>query len=288
MAERPTAAEAAASLRDDGFVVLRGGAAGQVRQLADDLATLSEQAAASRDDGSACPSGWHGTDGSLWSADRRALTQLQLTYRTSAAMLSVACEPQVLNVLEHVLGPAIELFGEGQAFVKAPESGTEKHWHQDEAFFRHAGPGQFAALVYVQDTTVESGALHVVPGSHLGGLRPHDDSDSHLALDVRTSDAVAVEGAAGDILIFGGLLLHGSPGNRSGRWRHAAVNRYRRAGDHVTETGTTASTMHPVDVPFGAPGSGAGHEGLLVRGTRPLRDAPGWAWPVWQQRVFPA
>jgi phytanoyl-CoA hydroxylase len=276
----------AAQLRDEGFTILRGVAKTYIEAIGHDIDFLRSRAVAARDDGASCPSGWFGGDGSLWSADRQTLVQLQITYRTSAAMLALACTKQVLDVVAGVLGDNIELFGEGQSFTKPPRSTARKHWHQDDAFFEHAGEGQVAALMYAQDTSAESGALRVIPGSHLSGTFAHGDSTSHLSAAASADSDVIVEGAAGDVVLFHGRLLHGSSENRSAEWRNVVVNRYRHAGDYVTRTGTTTDTMHLVQVPFARGGSGAGQEGLLVRGVRPFEQASGWAWPIWQQHLF--
>jgi phytanoyl-CoA hydroxylase len=275
------------AFRDDGFVVLPQAGINHVEAIQSDVDVLLSRAQESREEGRICPSGWYGSDGSLWTSDRSTLTQLQLTYRTSAAMMALGMEKVVLDLMERILGPNVELFGEGQCFVKPAKSAAAKHMHQDHAFFIHEGIGQIAALTYLQDTPREMGPLRVVPGSHLLEQVEHGDSSSHLAASADEDASVVLEGRAGDVIIFNGDLLHGSGPNHTHDWRYVAVNRYRTAGDRVTATGTSLANHHEVVVPFAPPGSSAGQEGLLVRGTRPLTDAPGWAWPLWQPRVLP-
>ena len=88
-----------------------------------------------------------------------------------------------LDLVEAILGPNIETFGNGQSLVKEPVGGHPKHLHQDSAYFEHKYEGPVALLNYVVDTNLENGALYVVPGSHKMGQLKHVDTFSHLGLD---------------------------------------------------------------------------------------------------------
>ncbi len=270
-----------------GFAVLRGAGAPYVGQLRADAERLRHTATERRGTLQVCPSGYFTDDGSLWNGeDSELLTHIHLTYRTSAALLRFAIDEGIVAALKPILGDEIELFGQGQCLLKPPLSPFEKHWHQDDAFFPHARGFQVAALMYLQDTDEESGALRVVPGSHLAGLTHHSDSESHLDSGPPDQQSISLPGAAGDVILLHGFTVHGSAGNNGNDWRYVALNRYRSAGDFVVSTGTSVETMADIHVPFAPPGSSIGHEGILVSGSRVLNHAPGWAWPVWQQNQF--
>ena len=66
---------------------------------------------------------------------------------------------------------------------KEPAGGHPKLLHQDASYFEHKYEGPVGVLCYTIPTTVERGALHVVPGSHRLEILEHVDTESHLGLD---------------------------------------------------------------------------------------------------------
>lgn len=281
--------EIAQSVIRDGYAFLPGAGVSYAAEILADVLALKDEAERQRHTRIQCPSGYFSSDGTLWNQDNPdVITHLQLTYRTSSALLRFATDPSIVRHLTSILGPNVETFGQGQCLLKPPRSSFTKHWHQDDAFFPHKHGNQVAVLMYLQDTTALNGALRVAPSSNLNGLVPHGDSQSHLdsggAVD---NNGLILEGKMGDVIVLHGLTLHASGPNDSEAWRYVALNRYREAGDYVVRTGTTVANMTDVCVPFAPAGSPIGQEGLLVAGTRVLSDSPGWAWPIWQQNQFP-
>ena len=104
-------------------------------------------------------------------------------YTTSSAFLRSAFDPALLAVVQAILGGEVELFGEGQTLCKEPAGGHPKLLHQDASYFEHKYEGPVGVLCYTIPTTVERGALHVVPGSHRLDILEHVDTESHLGLD---------------------------------------------------------------------------------------------------------
>lgn len=272
---------------ENGFAFLPGIGLKYADRLKNDVDALRSHAYTRSGTKKPCASGFYSDDGTLWNAAQSDLiTHVQLSYRTSSTLLRFAMDEEILSILAGIYETPVETFGQGQCLVKAPKSSFSKHWHQDDAFFPHAKSFQTATLLYLQDTDEVNGALKVVPRSHLSGILPHENSGSHLGLSV--DDAwTELPGKKGDVILLHGLTLHASGENRTDSWRDLALNRYRAAGDYVLRTGTSVETDDVVDVPFAPEGSAIGQEGLLVSGTRPLQDAPGWAWPIWQQNQFP-
>ena len=137
-------------------------------------------------------------------------------------------------VLETLLGPDPVLF-QSMALIKPPHIGTEKPWHQDNAYFSvtplDAVLGVWIAL---DAATVANGCMHVIPGGHrLGAMRHHHDKDCEI-LEGRLdpSKAVAVELPPGGALIFYGMLPHQTPPNQSPDRRRALQFHYHAA--HAT------------------------------------------------------
>jgi phytanoyl-CoA hydroxylase len=85
--------------------------------------------------------------------------------------------------------------------------------------------------------TLRNGCLQVVPGSHLGPLRPHRPLHEHAARDlshilsIRLDDReriVELPVARGSITVHNERIVHGSRGNISPhRWRRTYVVAFR-------------------------------------------------------------
>ena len=96
----------------------------------------------------------------------------------------------------------------------------------------------------MDDATVENGCLWVLPGSHRRGVlypdRDHDDPRFDCEVEAydfpyRDEDAVAVEVAAGSVVLFNGYLLHRSLQN-SGKhgYRRALANHQGHRPDQLS------------------------------------------------------
>jgi phytanoyl-CoA dioxygenase PhyH len=98
------------------------------------------------------------------------------------------------------------------------------------------------SMLLLDDSTVENGCLHVAPGSHRAGLQPGKDVAGFGKFEIDperfdTSSLVPVELAAGDLAMFGPLLVHCSEPNGSDRDRRALLYTYQPAGHRHTLEG---------------------------------------------------
>ena len=176
----------------------------------------------------------------------------------------------MLDVVEAILGPDIELYGSGQVLVKEPVGGHPKNLHQDSAYFEHKYEGPVAALTYAVKTDLTNGALHVVPGSHRLGQLQHVDTFSHLGLDDGQwpwESALPICGEPGDTILFHVKTIHGSRGNRSDKPRPVFIHRYRRIDDYVVVSATTVEKRAAAEKKAGEARK-TGQENLVVRGYR--------------------
>ena len=199
--------------------------------------------------------GWRTPNGTLFipappefPRDKQIMV-LGIGYQTSAAFFRSAFHPPLLDVVEAIIGPHIELFMNGQCLVKEPGGGHAKHLHQDGAYFEHRFEGPVACLTYLVDTNLENGALHVVPGSHRLPMLTHIDTPSHLGLDEREwpwDRSLPICGAPGDSIFFHVKTVHGSPENRSRKPRPVFIHRYRRPDDYVIVSATSAKRREEV------------------------------------------
>jgi hypothetical protein len=215
-----------------------------------DIEAAVQQAISMLDQAKKNDEGWITPDGTLFvPAPRgyhrdRQVWVLACNYRTSAAFLHSAFDSEVVDIVRSILGPDVELYGNGQCLYKEPVGGHPKALHQDGAYHEHKYEGPVAVLNYTVDTDLNNGALYVIPGSHSLGLIEHGaDSVGHLGLNERQwpwERAIPVCGRAGDAIFFGNNTIHGSKENYSTGPRPVFVSRYRRADDYVVVGGTDA------------------------------------------------
>jgi hypothetical protein len=94
-------------------------------------------------------------------------------------------------------------------------------------------------MLLLDDSTVENGCLYVVPGSHEWGVQPGKDvaDFGKFEMDDDAFDLsllVPVELAAGDMVMFGPLMIHRSQPNPSDKDRRALLYTYQPAGNRHT------------------------------------------------------
>jgi ectoine hydroxylase-related dioxygenase (phytanoyl-CoA dioxygenase family) len=145
-----------------------------------------------------------------------------------AAFTCAATHPRMVEVLTQLIGPNVQLH-HTKMLVKPPEKGAPFPMHQDYPYFPHERHTVLAASVHLDDTDEENGCLHVVPGSHkLGPLEPTGESNN---LDTPLEEGTAMPSAAGDVLFFNYLTIHGSGVNTSTRTRRNVLFQYRDPAD---------------------------------------------------------
>jgi ectoine hydroxylase len=138
--------------------------------------------------------------------------------------------PRLVAPARQLLGSAIYI-QQTKVNVKAAFGGEVWQWHYDFAtHHRDDGVPRPLALnvhVFLDEVNEFNGPLYFVPGSHKHGPADtfHDISSTSYPLWVvqeetvskLVSDAgiVSATGPAGTVLIFGDLMIHGSPNNMS-------------------------------------------------------------------------
>ena len=87
------------------------------------------------------------------------------------ALTALARDPRMLALAWQMLGGEPELF-QDMALVKP--AGHEKPWHQDQAYFNVAmGTPIVGVWIPMGRVTPENGCMHLLPGGHKTGARPH-------------------------------------------------------------------------------------------------------------------
>lgn len=139
--------------------------------------------------------------------------------------------PRIQGVLGSLLGPEILLY-QSMALIKPAHIGSEKPWHQDNAYFGTAElDGVIGTWIALDDVRIENGAMHMLSGGHrLGPLRHHHTVDCEILPGrIDPSRATPVELRAGGMLFFHANTPHQTPPNTSGQRRRALQFHYRRA-----------------------------------------------------------
>jgi len=151
---------------------------------------------------------------------------------------------QVLDAVESVLGPDILCWG-SSLFVKEGNDPGFVAWHQDSYYWGLEPDDVVSAWIALYPSTVENGAMRVIPGSQTMAPLSHRKSAAEstnmlftheeLAEDVDETKAVDITLAQGDMSLHHIKILHGSPPNRSNGRRMGYAIRY--VAPHVKQRG---------------------------------------------------
>ena len=123
-------------------------------------------------------------------------------------------------------------FWHDQLFYKPPAQGGVVAWHQDYSYWTRTRPlAHLTCWIALDDSSLENGCVHYVPGSHRWSLLPKpalsgemDAIQSVLSEDQKAAfHPVPSEVRAGWASFHHPLTLHGSYENRSARPRRGAV-----------------------------------------------------------------
>lgn len=173
-------------------------------------------------------------------------------HKLSPALLALLAHPRIVDVLVQLIGPDVKAM-QSMLFIKA-EGKPGQAWHQDEYFIPTRDRSLTAAWVALDDATVENGCLWALPGSHRAGIiypartiadDRFDCTDEAYRFPYRDEEAIPLEVAAGDVVVFDGHLLHRSlPNNLRRGLRRSVANHYMsarsllpwrapRAGEHM-------------------------------------------------------
>jgi phytanoyl-CoA hydroxylase len=167
----------------------------------------------------------------------RILQQVAEPHELGGEWMSLARNPQVLDVVEGLLGPNIMLYY-SMMMMKPALQGFTAPWHQDFAFFVHNKAELLGCQIYVDDSTVENGCIRVVPGSHKLGLLNHFKDGEFTGIvqgdtSIYDDQEVQVPMKAGGMVLWHALTLHSSHPNRSERSRRAIVFEYKNPEVHL-------------------------------------------------------
>ncbi|MGH1359397.1 MAG: phytanoyl-CoA dioxygenase family protein [Burkholderiaceae bacterium] len=142
--------------------------------------------------------------------------------------------PRLLDAAAQLLGPDLMVWSSG-LFIKEAATPSFVTWHQDLTYWGLNNAEEVTAWVALSPSTLESGCMRFIPGSHKQQLVAHQDSfdkDNLLSrgqeIAVRVDDATAVDVILkpGQTSLHHGHLFHASGPNQSNDRRIGAAIRY--------------------------------------------------------------
>ena len=158
--------------------------------------------------------------------------------------------PNILDAVEDLIGPNI-LCWSSSFFIKEPHNPGFVSWHQDSTYWGLDPADIVTAWVALSDSTIENGAMRVIPATHRMDQVPHRDTfapdnllsrGQEIAVEVDEAQAVPLVLKAGEMSLHHVRLVHGSDPNPSGARRIGYAIRY--LPTHVRQTaGSQDSAM---------------------------------------------
>ena len=141
--------------------------------------------------------------------------------------------PKVLDAVESIIGPNILIY-HLTSWLKEPNEPSHVSWHQDGTYFGLEPAEQITAWIALTNSTPEMGCIKLLPGSHVIGQKPHEDTaiarqpavarPDHPTTGSTTTNYVLMPLQAGQISLHHTHIVHCSEPNRS----RPAPHRHRR------------------------------------------------------------
>lgn len=166
------------------------------------------------------------------------------------AVFETISHPAVLDAVEGVLGPDILCWGTS-LFVKDPHDPAFVAWHQDSYYWGLEPDDVCSAWIALAPSTLENGAMQVVPGTHKAAEYTHEPSQvgspnmlfthEEIAVDVDEDKAVSLLLDKGEMSLHHVKIIHGSPPNQSDDRRYGLAIRY--VAPHVHQIDSRDSAL---------------------------------------------
>ena len=194
--------------------------------LPDDLIERLNQVTAAHIKAMAGPVVWEEGD----QRNPAAVRRLSKVLERDPVFMEAATHPLVLDALEGLLGPNIELLTNkhNHIMVRPPGSAVVP-WHAGEEVYDHT---LVTALVYLEESTLENGCIRLVPGSHQRPFRRPRRPKDGFADSPLYCRALPVPMPRGGVLLFNDCCFHGAGPNASPSSRRSMTLAYRAHDAH--------------------------------------------------------
>jgi non-heme Fe2+,alpha-ketoglutarate-dependent halogenase len=140
----------------------------------------------------------------------------------------------IVDAIEDLYGPDL-LCWNTNFFIKEAHTPAFVSWHQDSTYWGLSSPDVVTAWIAFSESNEASGAMSVIPGTHLMDQVPHRDTfnDQNLltrgqevAVEVDEGHAVRLDLRPGEMSLHHVRIVHGSPPNNSNDRRIGFAIRY--------------------------------------------------------------
>ena len=155
----------------------------------------------------------------------------------SRAIYDLWLEPAILDAMESLLGPDVQINGDYWVRPKLPgEELTTLPWHQDSAYMPDTAQYHWPAVwLPLLPVTAANGAMQFLPGTHRLPIQPHEQQQGAAFMTppvdpARGREVVTLEMQRGDFVIFHNHVFHRSTANRAGMVRWSVDLRFSPAG----------------------------------------------------------
>lgn len=148
--------------------------------------------------------------------------------------MRAARQPEILSMLEQVLGPDLVLWIT-RVLCKPAAKGREVPWHQDGEYWPMRPLSTCSAWIALDPVSTANGCMRFIPDSHKKQepYRHHVSNRENIVLNLELdqdqfdeSKAFNVELEPGQMSLHDVRLIHGSLANTSGQRRAALIMRY--------------------------------------------------------------
>ncbi len=134
----------------------------------------------------------------------------------------IAHHEAILDAVEDIIGPDIMLWGT-VLFIKDANSPGFVTWHQDVTYSGHEPHDGVTPWLALSPVTPESGCIRMLPGTHKGPIRPHEDTFHADNILTRGQQLNGIDGGgAVDVVLRPGQMslhhlrvIHSSQPNQS-------------------------------------------------------------------------
>ncbi len=141
--------------------------------------------------------------------------------------------PRILDAVEDLLGPNL-LCWSSSFFIKEARDHAFVSWHQDSTYWGLSEPDVVTAWVALSESSIESGAMRMIPGTHTEQVAHRDtfapenllSRGQEIMVEVDEARAVDVLLHPGEMSLHHVRMFHGSPPNRSADRRIGYAIRY--------------------------------------------------------------
>jgi non-heme Fe2+,alpha-ketoglutarate-dependent halogenase len=167
--------------------------------------------------------------GAVLRGDQRHKSHLLFKFLSDVVHLQ-----SIVDAIEDLYGPDL-LCWNTNFFIKEARTPAFVSWHQDSTYWGLSSPDVVTAWVAFSESNESSGAMSVIPGTHLMDQVPHRDSfdnnnlltrGQEVAVDVDASKAVRLDLHPGEMSLHHVRIVHGSPPNDSAGRRIGFAIRY--------------------------------------------------------------